>query len=230
MCNIRLLIVDSQPAFLQGIRLVLEQDLDIDVLGTATNVPDTLEAIQQLRPAVVLIDPYALACIQGDAAIAAVLASRAHMAVIVFTAERDPERIRSAGLGGVSGYIIKEAAVSDIVRVVKIVAAGGSVLDPLLATTLLTEFRRVGQRPNTRCAAALSERDHAILRLIAQGRTNREIGVQLHLAEKTARNAVHTILQKLDCADRTQAAVYALQHGLISYPFNANGSRSHDPE
>ena len=213
MKPIRVLIVDDHRMFVQGIQTLLEQEQDLVVAGTCTNGAEALDAIDRLQPDVVLLD-LNMPGMDGMAATRAIRDRWPEMGVIILSMYRDDAYVFSALKQGAKGYVLKDAETAEVVRAIRAVAQGESFLDPALTTRVLSEFQRVWENPRT-LPGGLNEREVAILRLIAQGKSNREIGADLNFSEKTIKNYITVIFQKLNLSDRTQAAVYALQNNLV---------------
>jgi DNA-binding NarL/FixJ family response regulator len=129
---------------------------------------------------------------------------------------REDEHVFQAIRAGAKGYVLKDADSLEVVKAIRTVAAGASVLDPEMTTKVFNQFKLLSEASEKQNREGLTDRELEILRLIAEGASNREIGDKLFLSEKTIKNYVTSIFQKLQMNDRTQAAVYALQHGLIA--------------
>jgi DNA-binding NarL/FixJ family response regulator len=175
---------------------------------------EAVEAVLRLEPDVVLMD-INMPGLNGVEATKQILAQRPAAGIIILTMYREDGQVFHAIKSGARGYILKDAETTEVVRAIRAVARGESMIDPALATRVLTEFKRVWQQPQQNPRAGLTEREVAILRLIAGGRSNKEIGTELCFSEKTIKNYITVIFQKLQLSDRTQAAVYAVQHGLV---------------
>jgi len=210
---IRVLIVDDHAVVRQGLRFVLQQEADIEVVGECVDGLRAIVVMAALRPDVVLFDmvmPGAdgltvLKSIQNGSA-------RCHPAVIVLTSFQEDERVIDAIRAGALSYLFKTTAVHRVVDAVRAAARGDSVLEP--ATTALL-VRQVRDGDRARPLDALSPREHDVLAGLARGRSNRQIARSLSLGEETVKSHVSSILAKLGLADRTQAAIFGLQQGLI---------------
>jgi len=214
MSKIRLLMVDDHRMFLQGMRTLIEMEPDIQVVGECTTGAEAIEAVLRLQPDVVLMD-INMPGLNGVDATRQILDRRPDTGIIILTMYREDAQVFHAIKNGARGYILKDVETIEVVRAVRAVARGESMIDPTLATRVLTEFKRVWQQPGGRTQDGLTEREVGILRLIAAGYSNKEIGTQLCFAEKTIKNYITVIFQKLQLSDRTQAAVYAVQNGLV---------------
>jgi DNA-binding NarL/FixJ family response regulator len=214
MADIRLLIVDDHRMFVQGLRLLIEMEPDLQVVGEVHSGEAAIEAVLQVQPDVVLMD-INMPGLNGVEATRQILEQRPDTGIIILTMNRDDAQVFQAIKSGARGYILKDAETIEVVRAVRTVARGESAITPAMTTRVLTEFKRLWEQPNPAQRSGLTEREVSILRLIAQGLSNKEIGASLSLSEKTIKNYITVILQKLQLNDRTQAAVYAVQNGLV---------------
>lgn len=213
MPPIQLLLVDDHTMFREGLRRALEQAPDLQVVGEAATGSEAVRAVAELRPDVVLMD-IDMPEMNGVEATRRILAQHPQTAVVMLSVIQAEEYVFQAVKVGACGYICKDQATSEAIRAVRAAARGEAIIDPAVAARLLHEFGRVWQPPPAG-APLLDQRETDILRRIARGASNREIGVALGLAEKTIKKAVTRIFTKLEISDRTQAAVYAAQHGLL---------------
>ena len=214
MKMIRVLMVDDHRMFLQGLRTLIEQEPDIEVIGECTNGYDALPAVLRLQPDVVLLD-INMPGMDGVEATRQIMEQRPETGIIILTMYREDAHVFHAIKNGARGYVLKDVETIEVVRAVRSVARGESIIDPVLATRVLTEFQRVWKNDNAKQRDGLTEREVEILRLIAGGLSNKEIGNRLSFSEKTIKNYITVIFQKLQLTDRTQAAVYAVQQGLV---------------
>jgi DNA-binding NarL/FixJ family response regulator len=198
--------------FRQGLRMLLEMEPDIKVVGEASNGHEVQDLAEQLQPDVVLMDINMPPSINGIEATRQLLSRCPEMAIIVLTMFREDEHIFGAIMAGARGYVLKDADTLEVTRAIRTVADGGSIVDAAMTAKLFHRFRTMQDDTSK---PRLSEREVEILTLIAGGASNREIGDRLYLSEKTIKNHITSIFQKLQTTDRTQAAVYAIQHGLI---------------
>jgi DNA-binding NarL/FixJ family response regulator len=215
---IKVLIADDHKMFRQGLRMMLEMEADIKVVGEASNGVEVLEMATELDPDVVLMDINMPPGIDGIEATRRLLERRPGSAIIVLTMFREDEHIFGAIMAGARGYVLKDADTLEITRAIRTVAEGGSILDASMTARLFQQFRTMTEHADRRNPEGLTERELEILTLIAGGASNRQIGERLFLSEKTIKNYITSIFQKLQTTDRTQAAVYAIQHGLIKEP------------
>ena len=214
MHKIRLLMVDDHRMFLEGLRILIEMESDIEVICECRNGADGVAMAARLQPDVVLID-INMPGLNGLEATRQILEQRPETGIIVLTMYREDAQVFQAIKNGARGYILKDVEMVEVVRAVRAIARGESIIDPHLTTRVLGEFKRMWQQNESHPHDGLTDREVAILRLIVDGCSNREIAVQLSFSEKTIKNYITVIFQKLQLSDRTQAAVYAVQHGIV---------------
>ncbi len=213
MAKIRLLLVDDHQLFRQGLRALIEIEPDIEVVGECVNGREAVTAVHTLQPDVVLLD-LNMPVLDGVAATREIMEQHPATGVIILSMNREDSNVFQAVKNGARGYILKDAGRTEVLGAVRTVARGEAILDPALALRVMDEFKRLWAQPQARPDSTLTPNETAILRLVATGRSNKEIGVVLNFSEKTIRNYISRIFQKLQVNDRTQAAVYAVQHGL----------------
>ncbi len=208
--RIRVLIADDHAIVRRGLVAFLELQEDIEVAGEAADGEQAVAAAGRLRPDVVLMD-LVMPNVDGIEEIRRIGEASPETRVVVLTSFADDERMFAAILAGAAGYLMKDAAPSDIARAVRMAHAGEPMLHPNVARRLMDELARppAAVPPDT-----LTEREREVLLLIARGRSNKEIALDLSLSDKTVKTHVSRILQKLHLADRTQAALYAVRTGL----------------
>ena len=205
---IRILIVDDHPVVREGLMAVLEGIPDIRVVGTAQSAEEALAAMKTLRPDIVLLD-LELPGMSGIDAIPRLIAGGDHVRVIVLTAYDIEERVLGAIKAGAGGYLLKGAAAAEIVHAIRAVSQGGSYLTPRVAAQVMAQVSGRGR------SAVLSEREREVLRLIAQGQSNKQIGRQLSITERTVKFHVTSIFNKLGTDTRAQAIAVAARRGLL---------------
>jgi NarL family two-component system response regulator LiaR len=208
---IRVLIVDDHEVVRQGMRFVLEQEPDLVVVGECADGEAALVAISANAPDVVLLD-MVMPGIGGMGVLRTLRDAGAGPAVIVLTTFSDEGRAMEALRAGASSYLAKTTAVDRVVDAVRAVAEGGSVLDPDVVALLV---RHVRESDDTGPLRLLSARERDVLAALSRGRSNREIARALSLSEQTVKSHVSSILTKLGLQDRTQAAIFGLQHGVV---------------
>lgn len=201
---IRVVIVDDHELVRRGLRDVLAESGGIDVVGEADNARDAVRRIAELRPDVALLD-VRLPDGSGIEVCRQVRSADPRLRALMVTSYEDPEAVYAAILAGASGYVLKEIRGSGLAEAVVRVASGQSLLDPAVTGQVLERLRHpAAVDPQL---AALTAQERRILDLIAEGLTNREIGVSLHVSEQTVKNHVTNVLAKLNVTRRTQAAV-----------------------
>jgi DNA-binding NarL/FixJ family response regulator len=214
----RVLICDDQTVVREGLAAILSTDDEIEVVGLACNGEEALALAAADRPDVVLMD-LNMPVMNGVQATQRLRRSYPDVRVLVLTTYADEAWVIDAVRAGAAGYLLKDTRRDDLVAAIKGTAEGKSFLDPTVAGKLMRQMvAEPAARPvDTEQVEPLTERELEVLRLLAQGHSNPEIAQKLHLAAGTVRNYVSTILQKLDVRDRTEAAVVALQRGLINH-------------
>jgi DNA-binding NarL/FixJ family response regulator len=213
---IHILLVDDQALFREGLRTLLSVQPGFDVIGEAANGEEALRLAATLHPDVILMD-VRMPILDGVAATRRLRAAHPAMRVIVLTTFDDDEYVFEALRAGAAGYLLKDTASEKLFEAVRAAARGESFLQPSVAAKVVAEFSRMANLTPTRpdpLPDPLSEREKEILRLIAQGSSNRQIAEQLVIAEGTVKNHVTSILNKLGVSDRTQAALKAREMGL----------------
>ncbi len=215
---IRLLLVDDQALFREGLHTLLSLHEDLEVVGEAGNGLEALAAADALRPDVVLMD-LRMPILDGVAATRRLLAAHPTTRVIVVTTFDDDELVFDGLRAGAVGYLLKDVSSDKLVEAIRAAARGESFLQPSIAAKVLAEFNRLERSatppPPPPLAEPLSERELEILRLVAAGDSNKEIAAALYITEGTVKNHVTNILGKLDARDRTQAALRGRELGLI---------------
>jgi NarL family two-component system response regulator LiaR len=209
---IRVLIVDDHKVVRQGLRFLLEQEDDIQVVGECADGPTAVQAVRTLEPTVVLLDLF-LPGPDGISVLAQIKQDRPDTEVLMLTSSSDDEHLLAAVRAGALAYLPKTAGVDQVVGSVRAAARGESLLDPRIAARLLHEVREVPAR--RRPLDQLSPRERQVLAALAHGRSNRQIARALQISEETVKAHVSSILAKLGLADRTQAAIFGLQQGLV---------------
>jgi len=208
---IRVLIADDQPVVRQGLRTFLELHDDIEVVGEAEDGERALEAVAALEPDVVLMD-LVMPRLDGVAAIERLRERGSAARVIVLTSFLDEDKVLPAVRAGAAGYLLKDAEPAELVRAIRAVDGGDALLHPAVAARVLRELAADGDR--ARRHELLTPREREVLALLARGRANKAIALQLGVAEKTVKTHVGNILGKLGLSDRTQAALYAVREGI----------------
>jgi len=220
MTPIRILLVDDQALFREGLRTLLALQRDFEVVGEAGNGAEALEQAAQLQPLVVLMD-LRMPVLDGVAATRRLRAEQPDCRVIVLTTFDDDEAVFEALRAGAAGYLLKDVTSDKLAEAIRTTARGESFLQPSVAAKVVAEFARLTERrpsavPGKQSLVEpLSERELEILRLVASGASNKAVAAQLFLAEGTVKNHVTNILGKLGVSDRTQAVLKAKDLGLV---------------
>ncbi len=209
---IGVLIADDHAVVRQGLRTFLELHDDIAVVGEAADGETALALAAALGPDVVLMD-LVMPGLGGVAAIEALRASGSTARVIVLTSYLDEDKVMPAVRAGAAGYLLKDVAPAELVAAIRTVDGGDALLHPAVAARVLRELTAEGDRRQAH--ESLTAREREVLALIARGRPNKAIALELDVAEKTVKTHVGNILAKLGLSDRTQAALYAVRAGLV---------------
>jgi len=211
--HISVLVADDEELFRRGLRTVLELEAGFSV-SEAADGAEAVEKAKSIAPDVVLMD-VRMPNMGGIEAARRLREVAPTSRVIMLTSSDDDEDLFGAVRAGANGYLLKDSSLEDVAHAVRTVAAGGSLIGPPMATRLLVEFTALADgRPNDP-GATLSERELDVLRLVAQGRTNRETAKELNLSENTVKNHMANILDKLHLRSRVEAAVYAMRTKLV---------------
>jgi two-component system response regulator NreC len=207
----RVLIVDDHAVVRSGLKLVLDADEGIEPVGEAGTAREAIFEARALKPDVILLD-VVMPDQSGLEIIPTLLHENPETKILMLSMQDDPRYVREAFDAGASGYVLKEAADSEVVAAVREVAGGGRYVDPELGARLVTaeseERRRAEEDP-------LSEREGEVLRLLALGHTNQEIAKQLYISVRTAETHRAHIMQKLHLSSRAELVRYALDRGLL---------------
>lgn len=210
---IRVLIADDHEIVRKGLRALLGTKRDIQIVGEAANGAEAVERAGSLHPDVVLMD-LVMPKMGGIEATREITAKQPATRVLVLTSFAADDQVFPAIKAGALGYLLKDTGPQELIQAIRMVYRGEPSLEPSIARKVLVELAGPPQEPLTR--DPLTARELDILRLIAQGRSNKEIAGQLVIAEETVHSHVSNILSKLHLASRTQAALYALREGIAS--------------
>jgi DNA-binding NarL/FixJ family response regulator len=211
---IRVFICDDQAVVCDGLEMILNADPEIEVVGTAYDGGEAIEAIPRTKPELVLMD-LKMPGMNGIQATQQIHQRYPHIKVLVLTTFGDDQWVFDAIRSGAVGYLLKGTPRTELVRAVKGTAAGETHIDPAVAGKLFAYVVQQNNSQDTSITEKLSERELEVLRLLAHGLTNAEIADRLYLTQGTVRNYVSSILAKLDVEDRTQAALIAVRFGLV---------------
>ncbi|MCO1654869.1 response regulator transcription factor [Pseudonocardia humida] len=214
---IRVLLADDEIMIRAGLRLVLETEPDIVVVGEAGDGAAAVAATAALHPDVVLMD-VRMPGLDGLAATRRILEGHPAVRVVVLTTFDDDANVHAALRLGASGFLLKVAPPERLVDAIRVAADGGALLDPLVTRRVISAFSTLpepGRRPRPPALDRLTDREHEVLRMLARGLSNAEIAAELVVGEATVKTHVARVLMKLDLRDRVQAVVFAYEHGLV---------------
>ncbi|MER5401206.1 response regulator transcription factor [Streptomyces sp. NPDC002599] len=215
--TIRVLIADDQQMVRQGFTVLLDANPGIEVIGQAVDGLDAVRQVAELAPDVVLMD-IRMPELGGIEATRRITTDTPHIKVLVLTTFDLDEYVYEALRAGASGFLLKDASADQLAEAVRVVAAGDALLAPGVTRRLIAEFSRLDSTPRAplkQRVGDLTERETEVLAHIAQGLSNAEIAQRLVVAEQTVKTHVGRILVKLGLRDRTQAAVFAYESGLV---------------
>ncbi|MGH2972407.1 MAG: response regulator [Gaiellaceae bacterium] len=207
----RILVVDDHAVVRKGLRLVLEAEDDLEPVGEAGNARDAVFQARALKPDVILLD-VVMPERSGLDVLPQLLHEHPEVKVLILSMQDDPQYVRQAFAAGASGYVLKEAADTDVVTAIREVAAGGRYVHPELGARLIAADAEAARRA---AEDPLSEREGEVLRLLALGHTNQEIAKKLYISVRTAETHRAHIMQKLGLQTRAELVSYALSHGLL---------------
>jgi two-component system response regulator DevR len=209
--KIRIMLVDDHEIVRQGLKALIEADEEMVVVGEADGVQSSVERAALTLPDVVVMD-VRLTDGSGIEATREIRAQRPETRVIMLTTFADDDALFASIMAGAAGYVLKQVKSNDLVRSIRAVAHGQSLLDPSMTGAVLERLRKGRDLLKDEKLARLSPQEERILTLVAEGKTNKEIGSALNLAEKTIKNYVSAILAKLEVTRRAEAAAYLARH------------------
>jgi len=213
---IKVLIADDHTMVRQGLSQICDAEPDMQVVGQAANGQAACTLALSAQPDVVVMD-INMPEMDGVQATRQLTAANPEIGVIILTMYRQDQYVFEAIKAGARAYLLKDAGSDELLRTIRVIAAGEALLDPPIAKKMISEFRQLqSQSDPSALITDLLEQELNILRLVAQGLSNAEIGQELNLSEKTIRNRLTVIFSKLHVNNRTQAALYALRQGLTS--------------
>jgi two-component system, NarL family, response regulator DegU len=223
MTAIKIVIVDDHQLFREGVKRILDFEDSFEVVAEGNDGSEVMELYEKHKPDVILMD-INMPRVSGVEATEALLKEYPEAKVIILSIHDDGSYVTHALKTGALGYMLKEMDAEAIVEAIKVVSSGGSYLHPKVTHNLVTEFRRLSEREHKgafqqndirRPYHLLTKRECEVLQLLTDGQSNRTIGETLFISEKTVKNHVSSILQKMAVNDRTQAVVSAIKNGWV---------------
>jgi NarL family two-component system response regulator LiaR len=212
---IRVLIADDHPIVREGLEVVLASEPDMELVAQATNGEEAVRLAQETQPDVIIMD-LKMPVKDGLTAIREINQADLDTQILVLTSFPDDDQVFAAIKMGAIGLLLKDSAPEDLLEAIRTVHRGESALHPTIAIKLIEEIKRPSALPPS--TEPLTPRELEVLRHLARGSTNREIALDLSISVRTVSNHVRNILDKLHLANRTQAALYAVEQGLASRP------------
>ena len=214
MSKLRILIADDHRMVREGLRMALEIEQDFEVVGEAGEGSEAVRLAKELNPDVVLMD-VGMPGMNGIDACQEIRNFQSKIKVLMLTASDDAESVSASLVAGAQGYFLKIGGSEELVKAVRSVGNGQSILDPIITRTVTEGFARLVSRERQREVDKLTPREIDVLLLVARGSTNREIGEKLVISEYTARNTVGNILGKLGLKNRSELVRWSYQHDLM---------------
>lgn len=212
----RVIIVDDHEVVRLGLRSLLDQYAQYEVVAEAKNAKDAISQAAAYEPDIILMD-IRLPGKSGIEACEEIKASYPNIKIIMLTSYAEDEMLFSAIKAGASGYVLKQIDSEGLVKSLDAVARGEASLDPAVTQRVFQEVRRAVREEEAASFSELSQQEKMVLKLVSEGKTNREIAQSLYLGEGTVRNYVSSILSKLGVSNRAEAAAYAVEHNLKEY-------------
>jgi two-component system response regulator DevR len=212
----RLLIVDDHEIVRLGLRAMLENYPGFEVVAEAGNAKEAVQQVGIHHPDIVLMD-IRLPGLSGIEATEEIIIKHPKTKVIMLTSYAEDEMLFSAIKAGASGYVLKQINIDDLVKSIEVVARGEAALDPAVTQRIFQEVRKAVKDDEASAFSCLSQQEKMVLKLVSEGKTNREIALKLYLGEGTVRNYVSSILSKLGVSNRAEAAAFSVGHNLQDY-------------
>jgi DNA-binding NarL/FixJ family response regulator len=223
---IRVLIVDDHALFRRGLTQVLQSEDGIEVVGEGEDGEDAIRQAEELAPDVVLMDVH-MPRTSGIEATRRLAEARPATRVLMLTVSDEENDLYEAIKAGATGYLLKEISIEEVADAVRAVMQGQTLISPSMASKLIQEFNSLARRAEERQAVPaprLTDRELEVLKLVARGHTNKDIGEQLYISENTVKNHVRNILEKLHLHSRMEAVIYAVKEHLLD--LDETGGRS----
>jgi two-component system NarL family response regulator len=216
--TIRVLIADDAPLFRRGLYVVLSTEANIEVVAEAENGEEAITKAEECAPDVVLMD-VRMPRVNGIDAARAIRDSSPSTKIIMLTVSDEDDDLYEAIKAGANSYLLKEVSVEEVPEAIRAVVQGQSLISPSMASKLLNEYTSLARRAEEKSqypAPALTSRELEVLKLVARGQSNREIGEELFISENTVKNHVRNILEKLHLHSRMEAVIYAVRERLLN--------------
>lgn len=211
--TIRLLLADDHRMLREGLRRSMT-DQGFDVVGEARDGDEAISLVEQHEPDVVLMD-VTMPGVDGVEATRQIRAAYDEVRVVMLTMHADQEVLAAAIRAGASGYLVKDCSTDEIASAVRMAAGGETALSPQLAASMLNEVRKLDQPAGPESERVITKREEEVLQHIADGCSTPEVGEKLYISQKTVKNHLASIYQKLDARDRTQAVLQAVRMGIV---------------
>jgi DNA-binding NarL/FixJ family response regulator len=211
--SVRILIADDHAVVRAGLRALVERNAHLHVVGEAATGEEAVARAQELQPDVAVLD-IRMPGLSGIEACRRIVEAVPGCRVIILTSYAEDDLLLAAIQAGAAGYVLKRVGDNELVQAIERVSRGEGILDPAMTASIFTEVRRAHQTNQAAAFSELTAQELAVLSLVAEGLTNRQIAVELYLGEGTVRNYISSILSKIDAANRAEAAAYAVKHNL----------------
>jgi len=212
--KMKVLLVDDHTIFRKGLREIINKQSDMTVVGEAKDGVEATNKAEELAPDIILMD-IRMPILDGVKATRLIIGQDEKVGIVVLTMYSEDEYVFEAIKAGAQGYILKDAGLDELLEAIRGVRRGEPMIDSSIAGRILVEFSKLIRDQQSQDFLDLSNREIEILQVVAQGATNKQIGDRLFISEYTVRNTLTVIFQKLHVNNRTQAAIYALQEGLL---------------
>ncbi len=214
---IRVMICDDHALFRRGLIMVLESEEGMDVVGEAEDGEEAIRKVEELAPDVVLMD-VRMPRVSGIEATRAIAEVNPSAKILMLTVSDEEDDLYDAIKAGATGYLLKEISIEEVANAIRAVVSGQSLISPSMASKLLSVFTALAKKADEKQAVPtprLTDRELEVLKLVAQGMSNREIASELYISENTVKNHVRNILEKLHLHSRMEAVVYAVREKLL---------------
>lgn len=214
---VRVVLADDQPLVRSGLRLVMADHPDLEVVGEAATGAEAVQLVRDTGPDVVVMD-IRMPVMDGIEATRLITAGPTATRVLVLTTFDEDDYVYGALRAGASGFVVKDMALNDILAAIRVVAVGDALIAPGVTRRLIADFAGIPPRRPPRPVAGITEREREVLTLIGRGRTNTEIAEDLFITVATAKSHVSRLLTKLGARDRVQLVITAYEMGLVTLP------------